>query len=81
MTSVMSYYKFGFQSTIGSFGAMALFGLVALSGIALMMASRDPVTGERNTAMFMSGIALIVSTALPLLPYIGLSLVADELTQ
>lgn len=66
---------------MGSFGAMASIGLIAVIGIMMIMASRNKETGERNTPLFVSGVVLIVSTALPLLPYFGLSLAFDELTQ
>lgn len=76
---VSNAVKFGFDTTLGSFGALALSGLVALLGIWLIMQSRDPVTGERNNVMFGIGLAIIVSTALPMLPYFGLNLAFDEL--
>jgi hypothetical protein len=77
---VSNAVRFGFDSTLGSFGALALSGLVAVLGIWLVVKSRDPTTGKRNNTMFAIGLAIIVSTALPMLPYFGLSLAFDELT-
>lgn len=75
----MDYLKFGFLATLGSFGASALFGLVALIGIGLvLMSKRDD--GSRNKVMFGLGVGLVVIAALPYLPIFGLSLVADSLT-
>jgi ABC-type amino acid transport system permease subunit len=75
------YIKFGFQSTMGSLSAMALLGLVAVVGIFMVAKSRDPETGETNTPLMVSGFALIVSTALPMLPYIGLGMAFDQLSE
>lgn len=78
MTS--SNIGFGFRSTLGSFGALALIGVLAIVGILLIVNSKDKKTGERNNVMFISGIVIIVSTALPMLPYVGLGFALDELS-
>jgi len=75
-----NYFAYGFQSTLGSLGAFAVLGLVAALGIYLVMSSKDPVTGERQTAKFAIGAVLVVVAALPALPYFGLGLLFDDLT-
>lgn len=74
-----NYLAFGFKSTIGSLGAFALIGLVAALGIYLVMSSTDPVTGERQQGKFAIGAVLIVLASLPMLPYIGLNILFDQL--
>jgi predicted membrane channel-forming protein YqfA (hemolysin III family) len=72
------YLKFGFQSTIGSFAAMAIPGIIALIGILMVLKSKNKETGERNNALFYIGIVLVVLAALPALPYFGLSFLLDQ---
>lgn len=73
-----SAFAFGFQSTLGSFAASAIAGIVVMIGILLIVKSKDPETEERNTVMFSLGIAMVIVGALPFLPIFGLSLLLDQ---
>ena len=75
-----NYLSFGFKSTIGSLGAMALLALPALIGIWLVLSSKDKKTGERHQAKFVIGVILILVSALPYLPIFGLSVLTDSLS-
>lgn len=73
------YFRFGFESALGSLGASALVGLVALIGIVLVIQSRKD--GKiHNKIMFGIGIALIILASLPYLPLLGISVLSDSLT-
>lgn len=71
--------KEGFFGGIGSLGAMAAFGILVLLGFWLIMLGRgDPKTGrDRNTFLFSVGVALILLGSLPLLPLLGINLLAS----
>jgi hypothetical protein len=73
-----NYFKFGLKSTLGSYAAMALPGIVAVIGILMVMSSKNKQTGERNNGLFYTGVVLIVLSALPLLPYFGLSMLDQD---
>jgi hypothetical protein len=68
---------FGFKSSIGSFGAMALLAIPALLGIGLVGMSKKK-DGTRNNVQFIIGLILIGISALPYLPILGLSLLFDN---
>lgn len=73
------YFRFGFESGLGSLAASALVGLVALIGIALIVTSRKD--GKiHNKVTFGIGIALVVLAALPYMPLLGISVLSDSLT-
>lgn len=66
--------KSGFASSLGSLGAMAVFGLFIVLGIWLFVTSRaDPKTGkEKNTPLMVLGIVFLVIGSLPFLPLLGI---------
>lgn len=74
----MGAFVNGFESALGSFGAMALFGVVALIGIWLVVTSKRS-DGSRNTVTFGLGIGLLVIASLPYLPLLGISVLADSI--
>lgn len=73
--------KSGFSSSIGSLGAMAVFGLFILIGIWLLMVSRaDPKTGkQKNTPLMVLAIAFLVIGSLPFLPLLGIQVLGGML--
>lgn len=73
-----NYLSFGFKSTLGSFGAMALLAIPAIIGILLILSSKNKETGERNNVQFGIGVVLVILSALPYIPLFGLSLLTDS---
>lgn len=72
--------KLGFGATVGSMGASAIVGLIALVGILLVVMSKRK-DGSKNKIMFGIGAALIVVAALPYMPIFGLSVMSESLSQ
>jgi hypothetical protein len=72
--------KLGFGATVGSMGASAIVGLIALVGILLVVMSKKK-DGSKNKIMFGIGAALIVVAALPYMPIFGLSVMSESLSQ
>ena len=72
--------RLGFGATVGSMGASAIGGLIALVGILLAVMSKR-MDGSKNKIMFGIGAALIVVAALPYMPIFGLSVMSESLSQ
>lgn len=72
--------KIGFGATVGSMGASAIVGLIALVGILLVVMSKRS-DGSKNKIMFGIGAALVVVAALPYMPIFGLSVMSESLSQ
>jgi ABC-type long-subunit fatty acid transport system fused permease/ATPase subunit len=72
--------KLGFGATVGSMGASAIVGLIALVGILLVVMSKRK-DGSKNKIMFGIGAALVVVAALPYMPIFGLSVMSESLSQ
>ena len=79
MGAVKNAFFQGFGGTLGSFAAMALFGVLVMIGIALVYFARaDPKTDkERNTPLLVTGVILIVLGSLPLAPVLGIQALGD----
>jgi ABC-type long-subunit fatty acid transport system fused permease/ATPase subunit len=73
--------KLGFGATVGSMGASAIVGLIALVGILLAVMSKRK-DGSKNKIMFGIGAALVVVAVLPsYMPIFGLSVMSESLSQ
>jgi hypothetical protein len=81
MGAVKNSFKEGFGGTLGSFSAMAIFGLVVVIGIVLIMKARAQENKPRNTPLMMTGIVLLVLGSLPFAPLVGISILPNLLNQ
>ena len=74
--------KAGFGGTLGSLGAMSVFGILVVVGIWLVMSSKaDPQQGkERNNLRLGLGVALIIIGSLPFAPLLGLDALSGVLS-
>ena len=75
-------FKAGFGGTLGSLGAMSVFGILVVIGIWLVMTSKaDPSKGkERNTLLLGLGVGLIIIGSLPFAPLLGLDALGNVLS-
>lgn len=82
MGAVKNAAAFGFGASLGSYGALALPGLLAGLGILLIWLGKPNKTKGKNRNMVLTvlGIILIVLVSLPYLPIIGISMLPDLLS-